>query len=302
MGSGRFNAAEYAAFSASTVGKTTEEIYSSTSIHASLNPFGVKVRESRDSADNPESTPIIVALDVTGSMGMLADNIAREGLGTLFTSILERKPVSDPHIMFMGIGRRQLRPCPLQASQFEADTRIIDQLKNLWIEHGGGDNTFESYNLPWYFAAYHTEIDSLEKRAKRGYLFTVGDEQVPGPLTAEQIKTFLGDDVQGDQSTEELLELAQRKYDVFHVIIEEGSHARTYPREVKDSWTKLMGQRVISLSNHHALAETIVSAIEMAEGRDLATATSGWAHASVVRAAVAHVPPARHAGMLAGPR
>ena len=39
-----------------------------------------------------------------------------------------------------------------------------------------------------YFAAMHTKIDSFIKRGKKGYLFTIGDEPVPGDLTKEQIE------------------------------------------------------------------------------------------------------------------
>lgn len=84
MGSGTFNPSAYRAYAATTSGKTTDEIFSSSGMHKNLNPKGVKIRESRDSEDNPQSTPAIVALDVTGSMGMIADVLAREGLGTLF--------------------------------------------------------------------------------------------------------------------------------------------------------------------------------------------------------------------------
>jgi hypothetical protein len=80
MGSGTFDPNAYRTFSASTKGKSTDEIYSSRSIHSDLNPLGVKFRESRDGADNPNSTPLIVGIDVTGSMGMIADVLAREGL------------------------------------------------------------------------------------------------------------------------------------------------------------------------------------------------------------------------------
>jgi hypothetical protein len=58
MGSGRFDADAYRSFARSTSGKSTDEIYSSRAMHKNLNPFGVKVRESRDSADNPNSTPL----------------------------------------------------------------------------------------------------------------------------------------------------------------------------------------------------------------------------------------------------
>src|ERR1035441_1940453 len=98
MGAGTFDARTYRTFSDSVKHKSTDEIYSSN-LNKNLDPKGVKMRESRDSVDNPESTPVIIALDVTGSMGMIADVIARTGLGTLFTAILDRKPITNPHVM-----------------------------------------------------------------------------------------------------------------------------------------------------------------------------------------------------------
>jgi hypothetical protein len=290
MGGGTFDPHAYRAFTKSTVGKTTDKIYTSRSLKAELNPYGVKVRESCDSADNPRSTPLIVALDVTGSMGMLADIIAREGLGTLYTAILDRKPISDPHVMFMGVGDANYDSAPLQVSQFEADKRIIEQLTGLFLEHGGGGNDWESYDLPWYFAARHTVHDSLLKRGKRGYLFTVGDEEAPRGLTMNQINRFIGDTLERALTPQQMLEEAQRKYDVYHVVIKEGSHASSYFNDVMNSWTPLLGQHVIPLDDHKRLAETIVTAIEVAEGRDAASSAAGWGtSASVVLEATKHL-------------
>lgn len=291
MGSGTFDAGAYRAYAATTRGKTVDEVYSGRSMHKDLNPKGVKVRESRDSVDNPESTPIIVALDVTGSMGMLADTIARQGLGVLFNEILDQKPVSNPHIMFMGVGDANCDRAPLQVSQFEADNRIVQQLTHLWIEHGGGGNNFESYNLPWYFAAAHTEHDSIVKRGKRGYLFTVGDECAPDDLTKEQIAEFIGDTLERTISSADMLSEAQRKYDVFHIVIEEGDYAKRSKDRVLETWRKMMGQHVISLPDHTKLAETIVATLQMVEGQESAKVSSRLG--SVVFNAVKHLPRSR---------
>lgn len=291
MGSGTFDASKYRAYAATTTGRTTDEIYSSRSIHKNLDPKGVKVRESRDSKDNPNSTPLIVALDVTGSMGMLADVIAREGLGVLFKEILDRKPITDPHVMFMAVGDANYDSAPLQVSQFEADNRIVEQLTQIYLEHGGGGNNFESYNLPWYFASAHTVHDSITKRAKRGYLFTVGDEEAPQALTKGQIKAIIGDDLERDISSEEMLREAQRSWDIFHIIIAEGDYARTHPDRVVDSWKSVLGQHAIRLADHKKLAETIVSTIEVVEGRDAKEVTARFG--SVVLDAVKHLPRSR---------
>lgn len=288
MGSGSFNAASYRAFSATTAGKSTDDIYSSRAINKNLDPKGVKIRESRDSADNPNSTPIIVAIDVTGSMGMIADVLAREGLGTLFTELLDRKPVTDPHLMFMAVGDANCDAAPLQVSQFEADNRIVEQLTQIFIEHGGGGNNFESYNFPWYFAAHHTEHDSYIKRAKRGYLFTVGDEEAPANLTRAQIQKFIGDDLEREISSADMLAEAQRTYDVFHIVVGDGSHASSYPDRVRQSWAGMLGQHVIWLADHKKLSETIVGAIEVAEGRDAHGVSKKFG--KVVYDAIANVP------------
>jgi hypothetical protein len=302
MGTARWDPADWSAYAASTARKSTAAVFAARTIDPDLNPFGVAMRESRDSDLNPQSTAIVVGLDVTGSMGMIADALARKGLGTMVEEILARKPVSDPHIMCLGIGDVLFDQAPLQATQFEADIRIARQLEKLWLEKGGGGNACESYNLPWYFAAQHTVTDCFEKRGKKGYLFTVGDEEPPLDLPADGIARVLGDREARDFESSELLTLVSRRYHVFHIIVEEGSHARSDPSGVRDRWTDLLGQRVIGLSDHTKLAEVIVSAIEVNEGRDRDAVAKSWGKdaARVVRRAVGVLTPAtgRSAGVV----
>src|SRR5262245_8354805 len=121
MGTARWDPADWATYASSTAGRTTSGIFTSSALHPDLDPKLCKVRESRDSALNPASNAIIVGLDVTGSMGMIADALARRGLGVLVEELLARKPVSDPHIMAMGVGDAWCDRVPLQVTQFEAD-------------------------------------------------------------------------------------------------------------------------------------------------------------------------------------
>ena len=292
MGSARWSSADWARYADSTAHRSTEKVFTARGLDPDLDPFGVEWRESRDSALNPNSTALIVGLDVTGSMGMIADALARRGLGILVEEILARQPVPDPHIMLMGIGDILHDQAPLQVTQFEADIRIARQLERLWLEKGGGGNNWESYNLPWYFAALHTSIDCFEKRGRKGYLFTVGDEEPPPGIPARGLARVFGDRVARDLNSRELLALASRQYHVFHVIIEEGNYARHDPAGVRARWADLLGQRVISLADHRRLAEVIVSTIAINEGADREEVVASWARATgaVVRRAVATVP------------
>jgi hypothetical protein len=300
MGGVRWDADDWKRASKATTGKRTEEIFTGSSMHPNLNPYGA-MRESRDSLVNPQANAIIIGLDVTGSMGIIADAMAREGLGTLVEEILKRKPVSDPHILACGFGDSYYDDAPLQVTQFEADIRIADQLKMIWLEKGGGGNSNEGYHLPWYFAAQHTQIDCFEKRNKKGYLFTVGDEEPPQELLASHAKAIFGDSLQRDLSVHELLTLVSRTYHVFHVVVEEGNHARMHLKPVLKKWNALLGQRVLRLKDYRRLAEVVVSAIEVNEGRDRESVAKSWSgDTSIVVAHALGTLPADRARALTG--
>lgn len=242
-----------------------------------LNPKGIQYRESCDSIDHPNSTAIIIGLDVTGSMGNVLDATVKN-LNTLVTEIYKRKPVPDPQLMFMGIGDVIYDSAPLQVTQFEADIRIAEQLTNIWFEKGGGGNLSESYTLPWYFAANHTKIDCFEKRNKKGILFTIGDELPPDVLTMEQIKMVIGDVIEYDSiSTEELCNQVSRKYEVFHLIIAEGSNCRRMGVDmVQEKWSKLLGQHAIVIPDCNKIAEIIVSTLQIFHGESTAEVINSW--------------------------
>ncbi|MEZ5426869.1 MAG: hypothetical protein R2747_11420 [Pyrinomonadaceae bacterium] len=277
MGYARWSDSDWKHYSAKTAAKRTDEIFTARHLKDEFDPKKILMRESRDSDLNPNSNAIIIACDVTGSMGMLADVLVRSGIGTTFEEILRRRPVSDPHLMVMGVGDITCDRAPLQATQFEADISIAKQLEEIYIEHGGGGNCWESYNLPWYFAAERTAIDCFEKRNKKGYLFTVGDEEVPEDLTRDQIERAMGAAPQQKKiANRDLLTMVGRKYEVFHIIVEEGSHARAYGDRVRRSWTDLLGERAIPLADHTRLSEVIVSTIEVAEGRDKDAVAASW--------------------------
>jgi hypothetical protein len=280
LGSGRWSDSDWASYSTTHVksARTVDDIYKSRGLATELDPSGVKIRESCDSEDNPNSNAIIVALDVTGSMGMVLDTVAREGLSTLATEIYNRKPITDPHIMFMGIGDCHAHDrAPLQITQFEADIRIAEQLTKLYLERGGGGNDYESYALAWYFAAMHTRIDCFEKRQKKGYLFTIGDEEPTPYLSAADIERVLGYKPQQDRfSTQDLYTMASRYYNVYHLMVEEGSHFRTDPDGVVRAWTDVLGQNAIRLADHTKVAEVIVSIIQVAEGADNKDVSASW--------------------------
>lgn len=276
MGYVRWDASSWDKYSTVTSARTEKENFTSKSLNPDMDPKDV-IRESRDSDLNPESTPIMVGCDVTGSMGMISNKLVSEGLGTLFTEILDRKPVTDPHLLVGGIGDvLAYDRAPLQVSQFEADLTIAKQLEKIYVEHGGGSNNTESYDMFVYFAAFNTTTDCVEKRGKRGYLFTIGDEEPVENISAAKVKDVIGGGLQADMPFSELVDIVSKSYNYYHIIIKEGSHMRYRPDQTKDKWVNLLGQNAIVLDDYNDLAEVIVSIIEINEGKDAETVAASW--------------------------
>jgi hypothetical protein len=276
MGTGSWDAGSWSRYAAASVkGRSRHEIFRSAGMRDAYDPRRIVMRESCDSADNPASTPVIIGVDVTGSMGALAEELIVKGLNTTFTELLDRRPISDPHVMAMAIGDAECDRAPLQVTQFEADIRIAQQLTELWLEGGGGGNRGESYSLAHAFAGLKTRHDALTKRGKKGFLFTVGDEPNLDGVTREQLHRVLGVDAQADLTARDCVDLASRSYEVFHIIVD-GSYALRDLRGVRATWDPILPQRVIHLKDPDKLSQTIVSAIELLAGKDHDEVVGSW--------------------------
>lgn len=250
-----FGAREDRAKKVGYASKSASEIFTQNALrmaHESMNPNGVIFREARDSDVHPNTVPIILGLDVTGSMGHIPHELIKEGLPKLMGGIIQGG-VPDPALLFLGIGDHECDRYPLQVGQFESGDEELDMwLTRTYIEGGGGGNAGESYLLAWYFAAFHTKTDAFEKRGQKGLLFTVGDEPGLKTLPASAIKEIMG---QGQQTYThlELLAEAQKRYDVYHISVLHSGQAIDADVE----WKELLGQNCLSIEDHREIPNVI---------------------------------------------
>lgn len=230
-------------------------------IHDSMSPKGVDFRECRDSEAHPAVVPIIVAIDCTGSMGRIPHELIKDGLPTLMSGLAQNGV--DAAVLFLGIGDHECDHYPLQVGQFESGDEELDLwLTRTYIEGGGGGNRGESYMLPWYFAANHTVTDAWEKRRQKGYLFTIGDEPCLRNLPKQAQQEIMGETARGQVSgSEDLLKVAQEKWNVFHLNVNDGA----WGRSSIDGWKKMLGQNCIEVENYRDIADIIKNTVQSHE-------------------------------------
>lgn len=274
MGFKPWDASKWAAVDTDVISKArvVTDVYRETKMNDLYNPLKIGIRESCDSVAHPNSNAIIFGLDVTGSMGRILMQVARR-LGELMALIIERKPVADPHIMAMAIGDTTCDTAPLQVTQFETDIKIAEQLMGLWFEHGGGGNDFESYPLAWYFAATRTKTDCFDKRGQKGIIFTMGDDCFPDSISARDISKFLGTTVERDIKTEEIVEMVNRRYHLFHFMLEQGGSASDINQS---AWKRLLGGNAIPVNDYEKIPEIVVSTLEKLSGKSTKAILGSW--------------------------
>lgn len=239
-----------------------QDMFKQRRIAPELDPKN-KMRECCDSEEHPNTKPVILALDVTGSMGGAAVEVAKK-LNVVMAGLYEK--VTDVEFLIMGIGDLAYDDAPIQASQFESDIRIAEQLDKIYFEGGGGGNSYESYTAAWYFGVRHTKLDCWN-RGKKGIIITMGDEPLNPYLPKNSLSGATGDNLQGDVETKDLYEEASRKFDIYHLAVNDSQTSfRYYESEIKESFGRLLDKnhlRTVSMDN---IANAIVDIVTHAAG------------------------------------
>lgn len=267
-------------------------------VHESLDPgkvagdaspnAGKIIREAFDSDDHPNSVPIAVVFDETASMGGIP-RVLQAKLPELHGLVLRKGYVEDPQFLFGAIGDAINREkAPLQLGQFEADNRGDEQLENIYLEANGGGGNHESYALAAYYLAYHTALDSVEKRGKKGYVYLIGDERLYEVVTEQEVRTYIGEEAgdefrkrfEGDTApTTRIFQDLQDKFEVFFIFASQGSYEseQVVPEsaagnggwhgEAALGWESVLPKdRILTLQDGDAVCEVIALSLGVMEG------------------------------------
>jgi len=272
--------------------KSKKDIFKNSRVHKDMNPQNVSIRESRDSDEHPKSLPIIIGLDVTGSMGSVPHYLVKNGLPNIMSNLMEND-IKDPQILFLGIGDHKSDSAPLQISQFESSDELLDKwLTNVYLEGGGGRNGGESYSLAWYFASRHTSIDNYEKRNKKGILITIGDEPNHNKYNINRLSDLMGDnfkleiekeeditfdDIWGGDwddvdnvevsiknkkilTSDELLNDVKKMYDIYHIHVRQTKSGKIDSTILK--WKEVLGDNLYVAETRENIAGIISNIIK----------------------------------------
>jgi hypothetical protein len=232
--------------------------------HATLDPFGIHMREAHDSPEHPDSNAIVVMLDVTGSMSTIP-KLLQQDLPQLLGLLLYKNYIPHPQILFGAIGDAHSDKVPLQVGQFESDNRMDQHLQNLVLEGNGGGQGMESYDLAFYFMARHTAIDCYDQHGRKGYMFVIGDEMAYPQVEKKFVQQIIGAGIEVNIPLKQIVDEVMAKYNLFFIIPTGASGGKD--SRVSDFWKKTIGeQRVLQLQDPGDIAELITLVIGMNEG------------------------------------
>ncbi|MEW6365335.1 MAG: hypothetical protein AB1714_11965 [Acidobacteriota bacterium] len=185
--------------------------------------------------DSP--TPLVVCVDISGSMSHWP--------GVIFTKLPvlyneARLHLPDLEISFAAIGDPS---CHM--------IQICDFMKGKDLEEGinaihpcGGDEYFE---LTMYYYARHCTM----RKAQRGLMVICGNEPYRDTIEAGHVKSYVGDDVQGNLKTADIIKELQQRFDPYMLYVPETSGI--------DTWQKGFGrQMVLELKDPSRIVDCII--------------------------------------------
>lgn len=156
------------------------------------------ITDPRKRVSTQSRTPLIIAVDVTGSMAAWPAEIF-DRLPLLYNTLSQYRP--DLDICFAAIGDSGFDRWPLQVTQFTHGFSLETQLKAIYGEGGGGDEP-ESYGLFAYWANNHVTLHaSLEEKP---FLIVFGDATMHPTVKKSEASKIVGDQLLKDQSSVDL--------------------------------------------------------------------------------------------------
>ena len=149
-----------------------------------------QLTDPRKTIRTDSKTPMIIAVDVTGSMADWPAQIF-DRLPLLYNTLSAYR--DDLALSFIAFGDEHCDEWPMQVTDFAAGFDLEDRLKGLHGEGGGGDMP-ESYGLlAWYI---HNRV--FTPQARKPFLIVFGDAAMHPVVSRKALQKLLGIPTQED--------------------------------------------------------------------------------------------------------
>lgn len=215
-----------------------------------------KIVDAKKRISTASRNPLIVAVDVTGSMAHWPFEIF-DRLPLLFNTLSQYR--SDLEICFAAIGDAGCDQWPLQVTTFAAGFDLEQLLNSLYGEGGGGDAP-ESYGLFAHWVNTHVDIPALDEPP---FLIVFGDVTMHPTVPQGQIAHYLGDEVRGDVDALQAWQQVSRRWNTWFLRRPTGK-----PQDIVDQqWGQAIGaQKIMHIADEQRAVDYAMGLVARAWG------------------------------------
>ena len=193
-----------------------------------------KIIDPHKRISTQSKNPVIVAIDVTGSMASWPFEIF-DRLPLLFNTLAQYRP--DVEICFAAIGDAAVDRWPLQVTSFASGYDLEQLLGSLYGEGAGGDAP-ESYGLFAHWVNTHVEIPNPEEPP---FLIVFGDITMHPKIAKGQIEHYLGDKTQSDVDSLEAWQTVTQKWNTWFLRRPGGKRGD----KIDEQWGQAIGAQKV---------------------------------------------------------
>lgn len=214
--------------------------------------------------DSP--TPLIVWVDVTGSMGVWPATIFSK-LPYLDHEVKTEYLGADAEVCFGAIGDAHSDKFPVQVQPFTIGTDMTKKLEALVIEGNGGGQIKESYELAALYTLHNIQCPQATIKP---IVIMIGDEAAYDRVTVAEAKTHAKVKIAKTVTTKEIFASLKESFD-FYLILKPYRKGELDPttREVERFWVDLLGKDHIAyLDDPNRVVDVIFGLLAHATGRE----------------------------------
>lgn len=202
------------------------------------------------------ANPLIIAIDVTGSMSSWPFEIF-DRLPLLYNTLSQYR--DDLEICFAAIGDAAVDDWPLQVTTFANGFDLEQLLGSLYGEGGGGDAA-ESYGLFAHWVNTHVEASHAEEQP---FLIVYGDAPMHKKIPGQQIAHHLGDKPNRDLDAVKTWQQVSKNWNTWFLRRPTGRQGD----QVDKQWGKAIGeQKVFQIQDEQRAVDYTMGLIARAWG------------------------------------